>query len=110
MSSVLTPQSYHAARGPLSSSGRARGHARAVTNGRISSMDKTAPVVALLVEDGFDDHQLTGIIEGFATAQVDVVIIGPVAARSYNGRSGVASVTSELAPGTARGRTFAAVV
>jgi protease I len=38
------------------------------------------------------------------------VRIGPVAPRLYTGRHGAATVTSELAPGVARGRTFAAVV
>jgi deglycase len=73
-------------------------------------MDKPRPAVAVLVEDGFDDHQLTGLIERLATAQVDVVTIGPVAARTYTGRHGIATVTSELAPGTFRSRALAAVV
>ena len=62
------------------------------------------------MEDGFEDQQLTGIIEGLATAQVDVVTIGPVAARTYTGRNGIATVTSELAPEPARSRAFAAIV
>ena len=53
---------------------------------------------------------LTGLIQGLTTAQVDVVAIGPAAARTYTGREGIATVTSELAPGTARTRAFAAVV
>src|SRR3982750_3883561 len=123
MINVLTPQSYHAARAPKLER-RALGHAGATRDargsartryprgrdGRISSMNNPAPAIALLVEDGFEDQQLTGIIEGFAMAQVELVAIGPVAARTYTGRDGVAAVTSEIAPGTARGRTFAAVV
>ena len=73
-------------------------------------MNKPRPAVALLVEDGFEDQQLTGIIEGLTTAQVEVVPIGPAAARTYTGRHGIATVTSELAPGNARSRAFAAVV
>src|SRR6476469_4255293 len=73
-------------------------------------MTKPRPVVALLVEDGFEDRQLTGLIEGLTAAQVDVVASGPAAARTYTGREGIATVRSELAPGTARSRAFAAVV
>ena len=73
-------------------------------------MNKPRPAVALLVEDGFEDQQLTGIIEGLTTAQVEVVPIGPAAARTYTGRHGIATVTSALAPGTAGSRAFAAVV
>jgi protease I len=73
-------------------------------------MNTPLAAVALLVEDGFDDQQLTGIVDGLATAQREVVHIGPVAPRIYTGRNGAVTVTSELAPGAARGRTFAAVV
>jgi protease I len=73
-------------------------------------MNNPRPAVALLVEDGFEDQQVTGLIEGLATAEMDVVLIGPVAARTYTGRNGQATLASELAPGTARSRTFAAVV
>ena len=73
-------------------------------------MNTPRPAVAVLVEDGFEDQQLSGILEGLAVAPVDVVTIAPVAARIYTGRHGVATVRSELTPGTARGRAFAAIV
>jgi protease I len=73
-------------------------------------MNNPRPAVAVLVEDGFEDQQLSGILEGLATMPVDVVLIAPFAARIYTGRHGVATVTSELTPGTARGRAFAAIV
>jgi protease I len=65
--------------------------------------------VAVLVEDGFDDHELTGIIEGLTTAGLEVVLVGPVASRTYMGRQGLATVTAHIAPGAARARTFAAI-
>jgi protease I len=66
--------------------------------------------VAVLVEDGFDDQELTGLVEGLTAAGLDVVLVGPVATRAYTGRHGRATVTSHLAPGAARARTFAAIV
>ena len=73
-------------------------------------MNTPRPAVAVLVEDGFEDQQLSRILEDLAIAPVDVVTIAPVAARIYTGRHGVSTVTSELTPGTARGRAFAAIV
>jgi protease I len=72
-------------------------------------MSSRGQAVAVLVEDGFDDQELTGMIEGLTTAGLDVVLVGPVAGRTYTGRHGLATVASHIAPGTARTRTFAAV-
>jgi protease I len=75
-------------------------------NRRMSSPGQS---VAILVEDGFDDQELTGLIDGLTTAGLDVVLVGPVAGRTYTGRHGHATVTSHIAPGAARARTFAAI-
>jgi protease I len=64
--------------------------------------------VAVLVEDGFDDQELAGIIEGLTTAGLEAVLVGPVAGRTYIGRHGL-TVTSQMAPGAARARRFAAI-
>jgi protease I len=72
-------------------------------------MSSRGQAVAVLVEDGFDDQELTGMIEGLTTAGLDVVLVGPVAGRTYTGRHGLTTVTSHLAPGAARARTFAAI-
>jgi protease I len=72
-------------------------------------MSSRGEAVAVLVEDGFDDQELTGIIDGLTTAGLEVVLVGPVAGRSYTGRHGHTTVTSHMAPGAARARTFAAI-
>jgi protease I len=66
--------------------------------------------VAVLVDDGFDDQELTGIVEGLTTSGLEVVLVGPVASRRYTGRHGFATVMSHMAPAAARARTFAAIV
>lgn len=73
-------------------------------------MDGTGLAVALLVEDGFDDRELTDISAGLLAAALEVVTVGPIAGRAYAGRQGVARVTAELAPRAAAERGFAAVV
>jgi protease I len=65
--------------------------------------------VALLVEDGFDDRQVTGLIEAL-TVHVEVVPIGPVAPRTYTGHQGLATVVSQFTPASARSRTFAVII
>jgi protease I len=72
-------------------------------------MNSRGQAVAVLVEDGFDDQELTGMIEGLSAAGLEVVLVGPVAGRMYTGRHGLATVTSHIAPGAARARTFAAI-
>jgi protease I len=72
-------------------------------------MSRRGQAVAVLVEDGFDDQELTGIVDGLTTAGLEVVLVGPLAGRTYTGRHGLATVTSHMAPGAARARTFAAI-
>lgn len=73
-------------------------------------MSRRGQVVAILVEDGFEDHELTGITESLAAAGVGAVMVAPVALRAYTGRHGLVTVTSQLTPGAARARAFAAIV
>ncbi len=65
--------------------------------------------VAVLIEDEFEDSEVTGPVEGLAAAGLEVVVVGPVAGRAYTGRNGV-QVTSDLAAGKARATDFDAVV
>jgi protease I len=65
--------------------------------------------VAVLVEDGFEDVELTGPAEGLRAAGVDVTLVGPVAGRQYTGKRG-AAVTSDVAAGAVRASEFDAVV
>jgi protease I len=73
-------------------------------------MSSRGQSVAVIVEDGFDDQELTGIVDGLTAGGLDVVLVSPAAGRTYTGRHGDATVTSHIAPGAARARTFAAIV
>lgn len=65
--------------------------------------------VAMLVEDEFEDSEITGPRERLAAAGVEVVLVAPIAGRAYTGRRG-AQVTAELAAGKARAKDFDAVI
>src|SRR5262245_46424596 len=66
--------------------------------------------VALLVEEGFEDLELTGPLEALREAGATVTIVGPTAGASYSGKRGDATVTSDLAAGAARISNFDALV
>lgn len=65
--------------------------------------------VALLVEDEFEDRELTGPLEILRGAGVIVVIVGPTAGAQYKGKKGEV-VTAELAAGRARATDFDALI
>jgi protease I len=65
--------------------------------------------VAVLVEDGFEDTEVTGPRDGLAAAGLEVVVVGPIAGRAYAGRKGV-EVIADMAAGKARAKDFDAVV
>jgi protease I len=65
--------------------------------------------VAMLVEEGFEDVELTGPLEGLRSAGVAVTIVGPVPGREYTGKRG-AVVTCEAAAGAVRAADFDAIV
>jgi protease I len=65
--------------------------------------------VALLIEDEFEDHEVTGTRDALQHAGVTVTIVGPAAGASYTGKRG-AAVTADLAAGAARIKDFDAVV
>ena len=66
--------------------------------------------VALVVEDEFEDRELTGPLDALRTAGASVTIVGPTAQTEYRGKRGEAVVTSELAAGSARMKDFDALV
>ncbi len=66
--------------------------------------------VALLVDDEFEDRELTGPLEALRAAGAEVVIIGPTRGASYRGKRGQAVVTADLAAGEARMADFDALV
>jgi protease I len=65
--------------------------------------------VAVLVEDEFEDAELSGPVEALRAAGAEVVIVGPVAGHRYTGRRG-ATVAAELGAGRARMKDFDALV
>jgi protease I len=66
--------------------------------------------IAILVEDGFEDFELTGPLEALRSAGAAVTIVGPSAQTEYRGKRGQAVVTSDVAAGSARIQDFDALV
>jgi deglycase len=66
--------------------------------------------VAMLVEDEFEDRELTGPLEALRAAGAEVVLIGPTANAEFRGKRGKALVTSMLAAGAAHMKDFDALV
>jgi deglycase len=66
--------------------------------------------VAMLVEEEFEDRELTGPLDALRAAGADVTIVGPVAGTAYHGKRGQAVVTCDLAAGSARMTDFDALV
>ena len=66
--------------------------------------------IAMLVEDGFEDRELTGPLEALRDAGASVTIVGPTAGAEFRGKGGEAIVRSDLAAGAARIGDFDALV
>jgi protease I len=66
--------------------------------------------VAILVEDGYDDGELTGPADTLRSAGATVTIVGPAAGAEYHGKRGQSIITSDLAAGAAKLKDFDAVV
>src|SRR5438094_1615775 len=66
--------------------------------------------VALLVEQEFEDRELTGPLEALRAAGATVVLVGPTAGAPFTGKRGEATVTSDVAAGSARMADFDALV
>ncbi len=66
--------------------------------------------VAMLVEDDFEDRELTGPLEALRAAGATVTLVGPTAGAQFKGKRGEAIVTSDLAAGSARMKDFDALV
>lgn len=65
--------------------------------------------IALLVEDEFEDVELTSPRDALRAAGADVTVVGAVAGRSYQGKKGE-SVVADAAAGSVRADQFDAVV
>jgi len=70
----------------------------------------TGKRVAMLVEDEFEDRELTGPLETLRAAGATVTIVGPTAGAQFKGKRGEAIVTSDVAAGAARMKDFDALV
>jgi protease I len=66
--------------------------------------------IAMLVEDGFEDRELTGPFDALRAAGATVTLVGPVAGAEFHGKRGQAVVTSDVAAGAARIEDFDALV
>jgi protease I len=71
---------------------------------------RSAKRVAMLVEDEFEDRELTGPLETLRAAGVIVTIVGPIAGAEYRGKRGEALVKSDMAAGAARIKDFDALI
>jgi protease I len=66
--------------------------------------------VAILVEDGFEDRELTGPLEALRVAGATVTLVGPTAGAEFKGKRGLATVKADVAAGAARMKDFDALV
>jgi protease I len=66
--------------------------------------------VAILVEQEFEDSEVSGPRDALIAAGATVVMVGPVSGAEYRGKRGETIVTSELAAGAARMKDFDALV
>jgi protease I len=66
--------------------------------------------IAMLVEQEFEDSELSGPRDALLAAGAAVVLVGPIAGVEYRGKRGDTVVTSELAAGAARMKDFDALV
>jgi protease I len=66
--------------------------------------------IAMLVEQDFEDRELTGPRDALSAAGATVTMIGPTKGAQFTGKRGEAVVTSDLAAGAARMKDFDALV
>jgi protease I len=66
--------------------------------------------IAILVEQEFEDSELSGPRDALVAAGATVVMVGPISGAEYRGKRGEAVVTSELAAGSAHMKDFDALV
>ena len=66
--------------------------------------------VAMLVEDGFEDTELSGPLDALRAAGAAVTVIGPTAGAEFRGKRGQAVVRADIAAGSAKMKDFDALV
>jgi len=70
----------------------------------------TGKRVAILIEDEFEDRELTGPLDALRGAGATVVVVGPVAGAEYRGKRDGTIVKAELAAGATKIQDFDALV
>jgi len=73
-------------------------------------IDLSGKRVAMLVEQEFEDRELTGPLDALRAAGATVVLVGPTTGARFTGKRGEATVTSDVAAGSARMADFDALV
>ena len=66
--------------------------------------------IAILVEDGFEDRELTGPLDALRAAGATVTLVGPAAGTEFRGKRGQAIVTANVSAGAAKMGDFDALV
>jgi protease I len=66
--------------------------------------------VAILVEEEFEDRELTGPLDRLRSEGATVTIVGPVKGASYRGKRGEAHIVADMGAGAARIADFDALV
>jgi protease I len=66
--------------------------------------------VAMLVEDEFEDRELSGPLETLRAAGVIVTVVGATAGAEYKGKRGQFTVKADIGAGAAKAKDFDAVV
>src|SRR5919197_4019294 len=64
----------------------------------------------MLVEDGFEDRELTGPLDALRAAGATVTLVGPAAGTEFHGKRGQAIVTANVSAGAAKMGDFDALV
>src|SRR4029453_14293253 len=62
--------------------------------------------VAMVVEDEFEDRELTGPLEALRAAGATVTLVGPTAGAEFKGKRGDAVVKTDVAAGAAGRKDF----
>lgn len=66
--------------------------------------------IALLVEDDFEDYELTGPYDALRAEGAEVILVGPAAGKPFRGKKGETTVTSDIAASAAKVGDFDALV
>src|SRR4051812_3401046 len=64
----------------------------------------------MLIENGFDEDELSATTDQLREARLEVTLVAPFADREYMGRHGRRGVAATVAAGAARAHAFAAIV